>query len=68
MYSLRLSMLSGSGFAINVAEDALELSLALDNAINNNLPLLLKAVDGTGTVLMLNPCQVDGWMHSPKLA
>jgi hypothetical protein len=68
MYSLRLSMLSGSGFAIVIGEDAMETRRKISQAIHRESDVTFFAVDGTNTVLVVNPRQIDGLMHSPKPA
>lgn len=66
MYSLRLSMLSGSGFAINVSEDLPTLKQKLSEALAEGRALELASSDGTSTTLVVRADQIDGYMHSPK--
>jgi len=68
MYSLRISMLSGSGFAIIVGEDAATVRRNIAIAAHKGEDVSFEAVDGTQTSLVLNPRQIDGFMHSPKPA
>ena len=59
-------MKSGSGFAINVAEDATQVRSKISRSIFLGTDCTFEAEDGTRTILVVNPRQIDGLMHSPK--